>query len=78
MIKAVNIKTTVEEYKANVENQDKIAVFDIDNCTVIYEGEGKDWSKLQDIVEEKNIQDEKYYLIIVPHKVKQIREYYWR
>ncbi len=67
MIKAVNIKTTIPEYKKNVKNQGKIAIYDIDTSTVIYEGTENDWSKMQDEVEKHNAVNEVYHLIIVPH-----------
>lgn len=78
MIKSVNIQTTIKNYKNNPENQGKIAIYDIASSTIILEGSEDDWAKLQDEVDKKNVNEEIYHLIIVPHSDKLIRSFSWR
>ena len=77
MIREVNIKTSIEDYKKNKNNHGKVAVFDIDNSEVIYEGNEEDWLRLRLIVEEANVENEIYHLIIVPISNAQIRSFNW-
>jgi hypothetical protein len=78
MVKNVDILTTVQDYKNNISNQGKIAIYNIDASKVICEGEEQDWITMQDEVEKKNADGEVYHLIIVPHAGKQIRAFDWR
>ncbi len=78
MVRNVEIKTTIQDYKKDEVNEGKVAVYDIDNATVIYEGNESDWDDLEDIVEKANVYNEIYHLIIVPHTNKQIRAFSWR
>ena len=78
MIRQVNIKTTVKDYKCKEENQGKVAIFDIENSRIILEGEESDWNDLEAKVEEANKRSEVYYLVIVPHSNNQIRAFSWR
>lgn len=78
MIKNVDIKTTIQDYKKNKENDGKIAIYHIATSKVIFEGNEEDWAEMQDKVEEGNKDSELYYLIIVPHSGRQIRAFSWR
>lgn len=78
MIKQVDIRTTVKEYKSKTENQGKLAIFDIEKSKIILEGEEADWNTLEEKVEEANKNSEVYYLVIVPHSKAQIRAFSWR
>ena len=78
MVRNVEIKTTIQDYKKDEVNEGKVAVYDIDNATVIYEGNEADWDDLEEIVEKANVYSEIYHMIIVPHTNKQIRSFSWR
>ena len=85
MIKNVEIRTTIKDYKEDKKNEGKIAIYHIDTSTVIFEGEEYDWIEMNNWVEQKNgwisekdIDSEVYHLILVPHRIKQIRGFSWR
>ncbi|MBQ9632919.1 MAG: hypothetical protein IJV04_08430, partial [Lachnospiraceae bacterium] len=67
MIKKVNIKTSIKDYKSKKENSGKVALYDTINECVFLEGDDLDWEELQEKMEEMNKTEDIYYLIIVPH-----------
>lgn len=78
MIKKVNIKTSIKDYKSKKENSGKVALYDTINECVFLEGDDLDWEELQEKMEEMNKTEDIYYLIIVPHSEPMIRGFYWR
>lgn len=85
MIRETKIKTTIKEYKNRKENEGKTAIFQLDDSTVIFEGDETDWVEMQIWVDEhngwtekKNLSTEKFYLITVPRKIKAIQGFLWR
>ena len=75
MIKKVNIKTTIQDYKKNKENYGKVAIYDIAHTTIIREGSEEDWLSLRLEVEKANVDGEVYHLVIVPNSENQIRSF---
>ena len=74
MIRTINEKITIDEYRNN--NVGKVAIYDFDENMVIKDGDAEDWCKLQQELEELKTEENKRYTMILTNNDKVINGFW--